>query len=462
MENRVVERRGGMSIMVALARLINIASEHGHTAMDVMHQFNEAGHHIIRTAYEMGHQVQLAFLNEVQRDQALRDFLRHQYDVDEISSIEAHSDHDVDMGGNDMSFTNSHGGSEAGVMNEAGASRSEGIEQQVTKPRHIWRRWPNTETAALKWVFTNIFNSTSVAPRQIPFDQSSNVANAAIVGNNVTSTTAATPGDIQASRAWDTRNPMLFQLRMTSPYNILKTYANPSVGVGNSQPNWLRYFDSKYTYYHTLECEWDVSFVINTGSFNQYFMYYIFWRYTSQDDPPTTFNTSGALPGDTSGHTIAGSIIGNQGGLTTPTTCALTPDDYFRMGGWHHKHVTLHNTHLTPVHIRGKYRYGQCKMDIKTIMPSDAHGLDSSAEGWSAVGSTPGFPENLSIIVVADNRVLQDSAAGVGQVNVGVRMETEHVVQFKDLTSAYKFPTPTQTYGTNDDTQFFWRAGGYT
>ena len=100
-------------------------------------------------------------------------------------------------------------------------------------------------------------------------------------------------------------------------------------------------------------------------------------------------------------------------------------------------------------------------MDIKTLVDSDAHGASTTAEGWNQVGATPQFPEILSVIVLMDNRYVQK--ANNMTCALGCRFETEHLIQFKDLTSAYKFPTPAlaKTSQTGD-AQYFWRGAGFS
>ena len=289
-----------------------------------------------------------------------------------------------------------------------GDAPEEGGEQQITKPTHVWRRFPNTETACLKWVQTT-FTSGGSYPPNMPFDNSnyhtatSMLNTSAPLGggaidslkkNNILNTTTGT----------DYNQPQLFQLRMTSPYNILKSYTTLNNNIGNSQPTWLELFDSKYQYYHVMETEWEVTFHFgkpNNGTTTQTNYQdhglYIFWRYTNEDDPPVqwTANTnniaqaSNATFTTDNGETIATNEMSNSIGGGTVN---LTADDYFRMGGWHHKRVQFNTTKPAVYTLHGKYKFGQCKMDIKTISSSDAHSSATTAEGWGQVGATPAFP----------------------------------------------------------------------
>lgn len=408
--------------------------------------------------------------------------------------------------------------SEEHEVHNMGNAPEEGGEQQVSKPHHIWRRFPNTETAALKWVCTEYLSDkyqwqsiTFQNQPELPFDAT----------NKLTATNLASGGGGTVSRnvglglggltetivdgssgaggtAWsniptghDFINPVLLQIRMTSPYNILKQL-NGGTNMNNpsaiSQPNWLGIFDQKYQYYHVLECEWELSVYFGkpwygttaagnpalitaaTTIDDKDFGYYIFWKYTNEDDPPTSYTTSGAIANIHSaaadqGISADGTQITNVTAMTNQISSQpCTADDYFRMGGWHHKHVMLSNIQDKKVVLEGKYRYGQCKMDIKTLTSSDAHSNATTAEGWNQTGASAAFPENLSIIIVKDNAM--NLEPGIFQP-CSIRMETEHVVQFKDLRSAYKFPTPAITSVNsattqNTDTAWFWRGAAYT
>lgn len=378
----------------------------------------------------------------------------------------------------------------------AGRNAVEGGEDQLKPIHHVWRRFPNTETACLKWVYSNYMTdvASTVPPEgQNAFDS---------VGWTTATALGSTGGGAWAQRTGthilgvdgpattstsghDFNNPVLLQLRMTTPYNILKTYSGTNLvdnAVANAQPNWLELFDTRYQFYHCLETEWEITFNFGLPWWNnagtattlnnaQGVGYYIFWKYTSNDAPPTSYTASTSqIANINAGYgpnvdaqglqvTSVNALAGLAGG-----TVNLTPDDYFRMGGWHHKHVTLNSTHPTQVHINGKYKYGQCKMDIKTQEPTTVSGNALQTEGWLQSGSTYTFPEDLSVIIVQDNAM-----AGVAGylTPVGFRMETEQLIQFKDLHSAYKFPTPANSKinsatTLNTSATFFTRGAAYT
>ena len=133
---------------------------------------------------------------------------------------------------------------------------------------------------------------------------------------------------------------------MTSPYSMFKNNGGLALqtgaaGQGNSQPQWIELFDQKYQYYHVAETEWEIT--INFGTPNngvsaladnlvKNFGYYVFWKYTNEDDPPTQYvidNGSIANAG------AVGAVNANQIGTTATAagavTLQMTPDDYFRI-----------------------------------------------------------------------------------------------------------------------------------
>lgn len=341
----------------------------------------------------------------------------------------------------------------------------EGGEDQITKPHHIWRRFPNTQTASLKWVMTTFgAGVTDITTNLVPFDRQDVKYTTSLATTDGTATATPTYDGICTTlytSGVSFQVPKLYQVRMTSPYNILKQHQSTSMpitaGFQGSSPTWLSYFDSMYQYYHCMETEWEITLHFGTPVDNtsaaaaqfQNYGLYIFWRYTEQDDPPISW----ASAADTQMCTVRQTQATANAAPTTDTITATqlhtgtsavypcTPDDYFRMGGWHHKRVVFNTTHPSTVTLEGSYKYGQCKMDLKTIAPGDAHGLDTTAEGWAQTGATPVFPENLSIIIVQDNAV---NAAGTYDIRVpySIRYETEQLIQFKDLRANLKFPTP--------------------
>lgn len=200
---------------------------------------------------------------------------------------------------------------------------------------------------------------------------------------------------------------------------------------------------------------------------------FILWRYTNEDDPPLNYTitqstiANAGIASATTG-LIAVNKLTNETG--TPYTVNLTYDDYMRMGHWNVKHVTLNSTKPTSCKIGGKYKFGQCKMDIKTISASDRTGKAQTSEEWAQSGNVPIFPENVSVIVLYDNAYvtgwLNGSTTGL-LTNASVRMTNSQLIQFKDLSLPYKFPTPSYCIpgsGTqlNGDIAFFTRGAGYT
>ena len=266
---------------------------------------------------------------------------------------------------------------------------------------------------------------------------------------------------------------------MTSPYNILKTYTGIGLAgntVGNSQPAWLEMFEGKYQFYHVNECDWRIDFnfgtpfwidnsVFKAFSNSQNMGYYIFWKYTSNDTPPTSFQVSNSNIANIGTTDAQGRIFQSVAPLTGGNvTQQCTPDDYFRMKGFHSKHVSLSATEPTHVSISGKYKFGQCKMDIKTQDHSTIGGTALQTEGWLATGSTYLFPEDLTIIIVQDNAMM--AQAGI-YTPVGYRMNTEMLTEFRDLKSAFKFPTPANTFlnsatTINTEAAFFNKGAAYT
>lgn len=326
----------------------------------------------------------------------------------------------------------------------ADAQHEPGIEGALEPIHRVWRRFPNVDTAELKWIYTqliggNAANNNEFRPSGSAWDQQ--LTRDIAVPNTYASaqnTIRDTPTSLSLNQ------PRLIQFRMTSPYNIVKSDA------GNlSEPQWLGLFDSKYQYYHVAKCRWQLSFTLginsvvdgnpnNTGGTQQqYYAFYVYWKYTSEDDPPTQFGV------DLTGKTTYGA-----------TTQNLTPDDYDRMGGWNKIWVCGDNRTLTRRVITGNYETGQCRMDVKLIN-DPKHGGTATAEGWTPVKQTAVFPENLSVILVEDNAYACNSQLA----DIGIRAEANYLIQFRDLQSKYKFPTQSNTIGsTTDDGQYFFRG----
>lgn len=495
----------GNAVMAAIAAL-ELA---GYTREQVREALLSTGGHIQRAARTLGRHAVNA-LREFdernrQRRRNIRDDNMGQTNPNAYNQLNRHRE---DVQRNEVSQSNSlrtseapaptpsttAGGMERGheAQNMHGAPE-EGGEDQTGPIKNVWKRFPNTQNTQLKWLATLWLGpgvagigAGSSAINNEPFD----------ISNDLTSTSLSTTGGTALSNpssfdmytpgnGYNFDNPFLIQLRMTSPYNIIKNFGGNT--NAKSTPMWRGIFDTKYTYYHCLETEWELKgtfgvpntqtaagppAVFSTLPRPEALGFYIFWKYTEQDDPPTNWSgLSGGKPiarqiGQTDDDHV--NIQALDAGAN-PGTVSCTPDDYFRMGGWHHKHVKLNATHLTEWVIRGKYKYGQCKMDIKTISPNDAHGTDTAAEGWTQVNSTPVFPENLSVVIVYDNMYRAiGSGANPTLTPCAIRMETEQLVQWKDLRKGYKFPVPgyvvpnpDATY-LNTDLVYFMEGAGYT
>ena len=91
-------------------------------------------------------------------------------------------------------------------------------------------------------------------------------------------------------------------------------------------------------------------------------------------------------------------------------------------------------------------------------------GTALQTEGWIQTGSTYLFPEDLTVIIVQDNAM--NSLGGL-YTPVGFRMNTEMLTEFKDLRSAFKFPTPANSFVNsattlNTEAVFFNKGAAYT
>ena len=120
-----------------------------------------------------------------------------------------------------------------------GNAPEEGGEQQVDPIKHVWKRFPNTQTAALRWVAT-FFANFAATPPTMPFDLGNEKTATSLLttGGGAWSNPAGT-GTANQTTGIDFSVPRLYQLRMTSPYNIMKSFEGLGSNVGNSQPNWL-------------------------------------------------------------------------------------------------------------------------------------------------------------------------------------------------------------------------------
>lgn len=359
---------------ITIHDLIRIGRELGISANDIREIVHNVGGNIVDAAHHLGADFYDEFNQWVQevgrrpgRNALERLSGRSDPLLDYVSGRDMHGNSLSNSHGQEQEMTKRHHGGDpiaASHGHEAhnmGNAPEEGGEQQVTVPQHIWRRFPNTQTAALKWVET-IFASENadLGSAKVPFDrQDVTTATALNVGGGgawtgTAKNTLAGNTSLFAS-AINLDVPQLFQLRMTSPYNILKTqYSNTAGGYG--VPTWLGYFDSMYQYYHVMETEWELTMhfgtpitATDTPALNwQHLGIWVLWKYTNQDDPPVSWTNKPA----------AGAVIAFQGAFTnnvppTPdqasatlvtdsgTTSYLTVDDYDRMGGWNKKYVSF-------------------------------------------------------------------------------------------------------------------------
>lgn len=320
-----------------------------------------------------------------------------------------------------------------------------GIENQLDPIKHIWHRFPNSQTARLKWIYTQMLGGTT--GNNIEYRPSGSAYDQQFKRDITTANTyAAAQPSLWGQQPPETdylKKPMLIKYRMTCPYSIVST------DTGNlSQPMWLGYFDSMYQYYHVVKANWRITFTMtalgnstSTSVTNPDYAFYVYWKYANYDDPPTQYT------------------VENTGKTTFEgTTLNLTPDDYDRMGGWNKIKMVQNSTHMVSRVISGEYVIGDCAMDIKMMGIDNAsgHGTPTAtAEGWIVSGSTNTFPENLCVILVQDNAI----AATTLNCNIGIRSEIDYTIQFKDLQAKYKYPTQSQAIGGDNDVgQYFFRG----
>lgn len=305
--------------------------------------------------------------------------------------------------------------------------------------KNVWHRFPNSQTARLKWVYTQMLgltlNNANFQPSKYAYDQ--HLKGDAAVANTYDPALGSLEGGAPTNLSLKT--PKLLKFRMTSPYSIVAS------DTGNlSEPQWIGYFDSMYQYYHVLQAQWKMSFTVaasgTTSTLNNgNYRFYVYWKYANYDDPPTQFT------------------VDNTGKTTYEgTTLNLTPDDYDRMGGWNKVLVAQNNTHDVTREISGTYYHGDCGMDIKMVGTDPIHGGAASSEGWVASRVTAPFPENLCVILVQDHAVNVAASQGI---SIGIRSEINYLIQFKDLQSRYKYPTQSYTIGSASDVgQYFYRG----
>lgn len=424
--------------------LIEICNELGISAHDVREVVRQVGGNVMEASVHLGHSVYDAFVevaeryNEEQR-QLARPSENQPVNVQPQSNLPAE---EQIMSKRAKTDGLHHQQGHVGDGNEDDGGNP-ATETTLDPIRHIWTRFPNSQTARLKWIYTQLIgnnaNNLVYAPSGSAWDQQAkrDVATA--------NTYAAAMGGIESAvPTIDMKTPKLIKYRMTSPYSIV---ASDTAVTNLSEPEWIGYFDSMYQYYHVIKAHWTLSFTIGAAGTtnnmtNPNYRFYVYWKYTSYDDPPTQFTV------DLTGKTTYDSVTQN-----------LTPDDYDRMGGWNKILVCQNSTHDVTRVITGTYNHGDCGMDIKMVGTDTAHSsAAATAEGWVTAKVVAPFPENLSVILVTDNAI--EVATGVG-ANIGIRSEIDYTIQFKDLVSKYKFPTQSQVIGgTQDIGQYFFRGAG--
>ena len=432
----------------SLRDLIEVCRELGITPDDVRDVARQVGGNVMETAIHLGHNVYDAFqdllhqhrerlYNErqdaLENDVATANSLSNSPAIQEAEPAQEMSNKRARVGPQGAPVVGDGNEDDGGVPNQ---------ETTLDPIKHIWHRFPNSQTARLKWVYTQMMGfgteNLQYRPSGSAWDQQAKrditTSNTYIGGQS--SLEAGSPV------TWDMKTPKLIKYRMTSPYSIVAS------DIGNlSEPQWIGYFESLYQYYHCIKCHWQLSFSIaaagtTSNTTNPNYRFYVYWKYANYDDPPTQFTV------DLTGKTTYDS-----------TTQNLTPDDYDRMGGWNKICIMQNSTHDVVRVISGTYNHGDCGMDIK-MMGVDGgvgHGASAAtAEGWVSTGVIAPFPENLCVVIVNDNSNV--SVSGIG-INIGLRSEIDYTLQFKDLKPKFKYPTQSQTIGgTYDIGQYFFRG----
>ena len=352
----------------------------------------------------------------------------------------------------------------------------------------IWTHFPNSQRTRLRYRSTRYSNNkVNWKAHKVPYgnDDYQTATDLTTTGGGATTQldlSTLTYGNENIPTNYDFNTPYLIQLRMTSPYNIIKSMGTLNSGTV-SEPTWISLWDGMYQYYQCKETDWGVTFRFgqpqasngtlpnNIAGNPQNYKLKIFYRYTNQDEPPTkfTYNTAktanmGAWYESAGGGQIPPTYSTEQAVTTANETINLTSDDYERMGGWKVKTVSWNTTHSTECHIGGKYTFGQCKMDIKTLLHNDASGAQANptAEGMSLTRATPQFPEILSIIIVND--AASNLSEGVA-CNFSVQTDMSQQIDFCDLRAGFKFPTPnlnTVSSYVFTPEQYFLRGAAYS
>lgn len=351
---------------------------------------------------------------------------------------------------------------------ESGQGAQLGVETQLDPFTSPWTHFKNTENAILRYYHTALISGGGYSVDRQTFDVAHSYHTTGTSyqsGQTLVQTGTNNPLSIDIGGSWwNFEYPYMLELNMNTPYNIINKYATgaaqpitfqtPTITSGGATPQWIQFFDNKYQYYHQLELHWEVELVFgNSAAASDFTGYYIFYKYINEDSIPVQW-VSNATYTTGPGKTLASGALGptTSGGGNTYANC--TPDDYFRMHNMKYKHVVCNSIEPTLVTLSGTYKTGQCKMDVQTLA-TDIHSASNTSEGWIQVKNVPSLQERLAIIIVADNAM----TTSVTQQQIGMRIKTQHHLQFKDLTSVYKFPLPSNQSSTGE-ANLFWPYAG--
>lgn len=475
----------------AFGALVEIAEQYGWTRQWVVNAMQEAGNDIKRVLARMGSGARRDFEAWVDDNrQAVTEFVQ-----DTGNQLSNAAQNLVPKSGKRLrtgemkepSLENTPASTEVMEDNDGGGNM--GMENDIVQEGPVWTHFPNTQDCYLQWRETFYY-----------VDQAKVIDNRQVFGNPAwfAATSYATTGggvpvgtttenllDVTAGNCYDFNLPWILQLRMTTPYTIVQTIGATGANTSKSEPNWLQYFDQKYQYYHQIQCDYKVTLNFGTPSlagaiYANYENYgiWVFYRYTNRDNPPTQWTYTASETVARSAQATADSIVAGAADTGTSVdtiaqtlatagstnTYNLTSDDYMRMGGWKKKYVSFNQNSSSSCVITGSYKFGQCKMDVKTLEQQTVGTFSSSGtEEWAPTGSTAIFPENLTIIAVQD--CARSGAAGKVIVPFSISCSTGHRLVFKDIRQNYKFPHPglVDNQGvvnlTGDEINFFRGAG---
>lgn len=417
---------------------------------------------------EKGHQEACVTLGHAEGPQQEKN-IKH-YGKDVVGSDDEEDSEETTMG----SLSNSIGGGNMDGKRQRtdGDDPAQGGLDTIHAEGPIWTHFPNTQKSRLRYRATIYQNDQAAwVGNLIPFGAAVQTATSLLTtggGNPTGDTSSSMAAGSTLANGYDFYNPWLLQVRMTSPYNIVKSIGDTTQTGMIGEPTWISFFDNMYQYYVCNETDWGVTLSFGwprSGSNSggnatstiagepQFHKLKIFYRYTAQDDPPLIWSYStarearvGAWSDNQSTGGATSQLVADTATATSVTPSGSSPyplssDDYERMGGWHMKEVSFSTTNATRVHLGGKYKFGQCKMDIKTVALKDAHGTNTTptVEGMSLSRTTPAFPELLSMIIVND--VASTANAGVF-VPMSCQIDTNQQVDWCDLRANFKFPTP--------------------